>query len=202
MSDDDVTSLLAARERARPNRWTWVLLALILVVGGLAGGVALGRATAPSPSPAFPGGFAGGFAGGFPGGFPGARGGSSGDGSAGAGLSTAPVASDAHTGTVTLIDGPHLYLTDSSGGVIKVTVGDSAVVASEQKVALADLPVGSTVTVSGPTGADGTVMASSVVERPSSDAASPGRSTGTVPAPAPTQEFPSPQPSTSKGASS
>ena len=161
---EDLAALLAKRERARPNRWTYLLaIALVLTVGVVAGAW-VGRATAPASGPAFP---AGGFAafrggGGFPGGaggFPGGAGGFPGGGS-----SSAPVAGGVTAGTVKLVDGQNIYITDSSGATIKVKVGASTNVTAQQPSTLADIAPGSTVIVTGAAGADGTITAKTITQ--------------------------------------
>ena len=154
---EDLAALLAKRERARPNRWTYLLaIALVLTVGVVAGAW-VGRATAPASGPAFPaGGFAA-FRGG--GGFPGGAGGFPGGGS-----SSAPVAGGVTAGTVKLVDGQNIYITDSSGATIKVKVGASTNVTAQQPSTLADIAPGSTVIVTGAAGADGTITAKTITQ--------------------------------------
>ena len=161
---EDLAALLAKRERARPNRWTYLLaIALVLTVGVVAGAW-VGRSTAPASGPAFP---AGGFAafrggGGVPGGaggFPGGAGGFPGGGS-----SSAPVAGGVTAGTVKLVDGQNIYITDSSGATIKVKVGASTNVTAQQPSTLADIAPGSTVIVTGAAGADGIITAKTITQ--------------------------------------
>ncbi len=70
MVDDDLPTLLRRREHARPNRVTWVLLALLLVSVGFIGGAyaneRFGATTSDLPS-GFPAALPGGFSGALPG---------------------------------------------------------------------------------------------------------------------------------------
>ena len=146
MSDENLTNLLAKREHARPNRFTWVLLTLlVLMVGFMGGAVAsqmLGSSGAsgfPGPLPAMPAGLP------LPGG-----------GSTPAGMTL---------GTVKLVDGSNLYLTTTAGATVKVIVPETASVTSQADTALADLAKGATVIVRGEAATDGTVTATSVSEQ-------------------------------------
>jgi len=180
VNDDDLTALLAKRQHAKPNRFTWVLLtALLLVIGFIGGAFAnqkFGSANSSTGITGFPAGFPGG---GFPGGgFPG--GGFPASGQTGTGSSATGAGSPGNVtfGTVKLVDGTNLYLTTTTGETVKVKVPGTAKVTSQQTVALTDLPSGATVIVRGDKAGDGTVTASSVSEgalpgAPTSDSASP-----------------------------
>ena len=163
--DDNLTSLLAKREHAKPNRATWVLLTLMVLAVGFVGGAYAqsmwGSSASSSTLPDFaamagqlPGaaggtstgtgstadasgsGAAGGFAGGFPGGMT--------------------------VGTLTAVDGNTLTITGQDGSTTTVTVPDTATVTASSEVPLTDLTVGENVIVQGEAGDDGTVTASSV----------------------------------------
>lgn len=144
--DDDLPSLLRRREHARPNRVTWILLALLLVSAGFVGGAYVserfGATSGTLPT-------------GFPAGLP--------DG-ASPGQGTAAAFGDMTVGTVKLVDKKSLYITTPDGATVKVSVPDTATVTAEQDVDLADLEAGSTVIIRGTTDADGTVTATSVSE--------------------------------------
>jgi hypothetical protein len=75
-------------------------------------------------------------------------------GGAGAGSATA--------GFVTGVQGNTLYVTDSTGKLVKVEVGQSANVARTAKSSLAGLQTGDTVIVQGTSGKSGTVTATSI----------------------------------------
>lgn len=153
--NDDLATLLQRREHAKPTRLTWVLLTLLVLtigfIGGAVAGQRLGATTSPSGgSFAMPAGMPTSFpsGAGFPGGL--------GDGTA------ADTGGSGTSGTVKLVDGENLYLTDSSGNTVKVIVPSTATVTSQRAAELADLKPGATVLVSGETADDGTVTASSV----------------------------------------
>ena len=161
-NDDDLAALLVKRQHAKPNRMTWTLLTLLVLMAGFVGGAAayahFGTTSGGTSSTLRPGAFAGG----FPPGFPGAPGAAAG-GTASVGGSTS-VGGSATFGTVKLVDGQNLYLTTSNGETVKVKVPAAAPVTAQKKVALSDIASGSTVIVRGSTAADGTVTAQSVSE--------------------------------------
>ncbi len=174
---DDLATLLQRREHARPTRLTWVLLTLLVLTAGFIGGAFAGQRLGNSTSSGNSGfTMPAGMPTSFPSGalFPGAAGGGA--------------APSGTTGTVKLVDGRNLYLTDSSGNTVKVIVPSTVTVTSQQAVDLADLAAGATVLVDGETGADGTVTATSVAEG--------GTSTSTSTAtPRTASDQPSPSPS-------
>jgi hypothetical protein len=73
-------------------------------------------------------------------------------------------AGGATIGTVKLVDGNNVYLTDSSGATVKVTLAPNASVTVTKKGKLADLTPGTAVVVVGQTGKDGTVTATTVTQ--------------------------------------
>lgn len=150
---DDLPALLARRERARPNRVTYALMAALLIVVGFLGGAyvaqrtGLGDGDAATPFAGMPDlstlpGAGAGFA-------PGA-------GSAGAAVGT--------TGTVTLVDQENLYLTATDGTVVKVRVAADVPVTAQADITLSDLKPGDSVTVQGEADAEGVIDATSVSE--------------------------------------
>lgn len=68
----------------------------------------------------------------------------------------------ATTGTVTDIIGKTLYITSSSGSLVRVTLGPSAAVTRNATSSLADLKIGDTVIVEGVKTKSGAVTASSI----------------------------------------
>ncbi|QMU66908.1 hypothetical protein [Streptacidiphilus sp. P02-A3a] len=76
----------------------------------------------------------------------------------------------ATTGTVKLVDGNTIYVTNSSGNIVKITTGSSTTVSIAQSGTVSQIQPGQTVTVKGTTDSSGNVTASSVTE---------GGSTGT-----------------------
>ena len=154
-TDDDLATLLAKREHARPNRLTWVLLVLLVLAVGFAGGAFVEKRNASSSSglPDFAGGGA------FPGG-------------AAPGGGIVATAGAVTTGTVKLVDGTSLYITDADGNTVKVVVPETVPVTTQSQTSLSDLSAGSTVIIRGETGDDGTVTATSVSEGAVPDTAS------------------------------
>jgi hypothetical protein len=142
---DDLAEQLAARAPRRlANRTTVALAGLVLAVGGFVAGAQVEKhfghvGTAASAFPtAVPSGFRGGFGGGS-----GTGGGST-------------------VGTVKLVDGTTVYLTTANGDVVTVRTNGSTTVT--QPGSVKDLPVGSTVTVTGPAASDGTITASRIAK--------------------------------------
>lgn len=170
-TDDDLATLLAKREHARPNRLTWALLVLLVLAVGFAGGAFVEKRTASTSSslPDFAalmagGGPPAGLGGNFPGGGASAAGGVT-------------------TGTVKLVDGTSLYITDADGNTVKVVVPESVPVTTQSQTSLDDLVTGSTVIIRGETGDDGTLTATSV-----SEGGAPGAATTTTPSTAPSPQ--------------
>lgn len=144
-SDDDLKALLAKRQHAKPNRWTWILLALIAVSLGFAMGACTQRQvssfTAPMQEPSIASDPAGAI-----GGQPGA---------------TPPGVT---IGTVTEIVDGSIVLTTPDGTRVTVLVPEGTPVTTAVEVPLAEIPLGATVTVRGASADDGTVTAESVSE--------------------------------------
>jgi hypothetical protein len=129
-----------------------VLVALLLIIGGVGLGAYLQRSHSTTSTAATGrAGFAG-FGGAAAGGAAGAAGG------AGAGAAT----SDVTSGTVTDIIGNTLYVTNSSGNLVKVTVSSTTTVDRNAASTLSGLKPGDTVTVQGPTAKNGSVTAASI----------------------------------------
>jgi hypothetical protein len=129
-----------------------VLVALLLIIGGVGLGAYLQRSHSTTSTAATGrAGFAG-FGGAAAGGAAGAAGG------AGAGAAT----SDVTSGTVTDIIGNTLYVTNSSGNLVKVTVSSTTTVDRNAASTLSGLKPGDSVTVQGPTAKNGSVTAASI----------------------------------------
>jgi len=155
----DVDALFENEENEWPSRgpakgfrvpWLAAVLLVLLVASlGLWGGAYLQRHSSSSSSAtASPFGA---------GGFPGAS--SSGSGGSG-GFPGLP--SNATSGTVTDIVGNTLYVTDSNGKLVAVTVTSNTTVNRNAKSSLSSLEPGDSVTVQGTKAKNGTVSASSV----------------------------------------
>lgn len=95
------------------------------------------------------------------GGFPGA-GGAGGAGRTGGAAGAPGAAGAAATGTVKLVDGANIYLTDATGNVIKVTTSDASRFTRSGPGTVGDVRPGDTVVVQGQRGDDGTVAAIAV----------------------------------------
>jgi len=129
---------------------TVALVGLLIAAGGIWGGAALQRGHGTSSaSSSTASSFASLFAG---------RGASSTGGATG----TSGAFGAAATGTVTEVSGSTLYVTNSSGNLVKVTVGPSATVTRNAKSSLGALVAGDTVVVQGTKASNGSVTATSV----------------------------------------
>ena len=65
-------------------------------------------------------------------------------------------------GTVKLVDGSNVYITDASGNLVKVTTQPGLVVTVNKDGTVADLAAGETVVVTGTAGADGSIAATAI----------------------------------------
>ncbi len=144
---DDLSEQLAAKAPHRyTNRATVYLVGLVLLVGGFLGGTQVqkhfGTASSNTNTPAV-----------FPSNFRNAFGGGAGGTGAGGGGTT---------GTVKLVDGTTVYVTTSDGNIVIVHTNSDTTVTTAGTVK--DLTVGSTVTVTGQTAADGSVTAARIVK--------------------------------------
>jgi Domain of unknown function (DUF5666) len=142
------------QSKKKGPRASWpvaLMVALLLVIGGVALGSYLQRSHSPTTSATGrPAGFAG-FAG-F-GGAGAAAGGTTGKAAASTGVTS---------GTVTDIIGNTVYVTNSSGNLVKVTVSSTTTVDRNAASSVAGLRPGDTVTVQGSTATNGTVSAASI----------------------------------------
>lgn len=146
--DDDLAALLAKRQHARPNRWTWALIGLLVLAIGFTLGALVQQQFGSSGTPTTftPGQFR-----------PGSPSGSADGGD------VAPP-QGITVGTVKLVDGENLYVEDQSGATVKVKVPSTASVTASQDVPLSSLDPGTTVIIRGETDADGIITADSVTE--------------------------------------
>lgn len=167
-SSVDENELASALDVAPPSHRsvtvTRVLVGLLLVALGATGATWWAHRTSSSAggrealaAGGFPSG--GSLPSGFPSGAPGA-GGQSVTGT------TTGTAAATTTGTVKLVDGDTVYVATSDGKVVKVKVGKATTVS--RTTSLSDVKAGTTVVVSGTTGSDGTVTATTVTERSAS----------------------------------
>ncbi len=152
--DDDLDVELRARARWLPSRVTLMLGGAVLVVAGFIGGVLVEKTVNPPSTASTATGVN------APGGV--ARNGQGAGGGAGTGQGFGGGGSNATIGTVKLVDGTTIYLTDANGEVVTVKTTGTTTVRTEQTTALKDIPVGATIAVVGTTGADGTVTATQI----------------------------------------
>jgi hypothetical protein len=153
---DDLETMLAVRPPRRKLPLPTMLLASAMLIGaGVAGGVEIQKHLGTSSTSGL-GALASALRGGslpsrtssgIPGGASGLFGGS------GSGSTT--------VGTVTLVDGSTIYVTTSSGGIVKVKMTPSTTVQVTQSGSVSDLKPGSTVVITG-SGSGGTMTAKSV----------------------------------------
>ena len=145
-NDDDLKELLAKRQHAKPNKATWILLALITIGLGFVMGACTQKQVSSfsersdrSEVASDPADATGGQPPAFPGG-------------------------DATVGTVESLSANSLTIVTRDGRTVEVTVSDETPVTSSVEVPLSDLPIGASVIVRGPTADDGSVIAESISE--------------------------------------
>ena len=129
-----------------------VLLALLVAAGAFWGGAAVQKSREGSS-----GGVASALRSLFAG-----RSGASASGEGGLFGGSGGASGPAATGTLTVVEGSTLYVTEPSGTIVKVVLAPSATVTRDSTTTLSRLRPGDTVVVEGATGKDGTVTASSV----------------------------------------
>lgn len=78
------------------------------------------------------------------------------------------------SGTIKLVDGSNVYVAEADGTVVKVSTNGGTTISVTDPGTVATLHPGDTVTVSGPTGSDGTISATSL-----RDSGATGTGTGT-----------------------
>ena len=137
-NDDDLKELLAKRQHARPNKFTWVLLVALVLALGFAMGACVQKGVSTATS--------------------GTR------GVAAEPAEPAERPGDLTIGTVESIEGSTMTIATPDGRTITVEVPDGTPITSTVEVTLSDIPVGSDVIIRGTEGDDGTVTADSVTE--------------------------------------
>jgi len=99
-------------------------------------------------------------------------------GGAGAGAGGFGGGGGATVGSVTLIDGPNIYVTTTSGEVVKVATGPQSTFSITSTGTLRSVKPGDTVAVTGPANSEGTVTATAVRDLGAGAAAGTGRGGG------------------------
>jgi hypothetical protein len=154
--------LAGALVKAAPKRWwnkaTVVLGAMVLLLGGFLGGLQVEKhwgttATASNRAAGFGAG-QNRSASGFPGGT-----------GTGTGQRGATTAASGTTGTVKLVDGSTIYVQTPDSNVVTVKTNGKTTVSIAKKGKLSDVKAGESVTVTGASGSDGSVTATSVTAR-------------------------------------
>jgi hypothetical protein len=154
--DDDWAAVSPTGRGLRVRALTGSLVVLAVLAGGFWGGVVAekhhGSGSATTSASAIAARFAA------------AARGASGTGTGGTGgfSGFGGAAGAATSGLVTGVVGNVLYVTNSSGALVKVTVGPSATITRTGKSSLSGLQTGDTVIVSGTKAANGSVSATSV----------------------------------------
>jgi hypothetical protein len=179
----DVTDELAAPPRRGLSRVTLALAAGVLVAGGFWAGVEVGEdggSAAPGGAAAARAQGAGGQAAGAPGqATQGAQGAPGQVGQTGQQGGRQGSGSGATTGTVKVVDGSFIYLSDASGNIVKVRTTDTTTIQVQRPGLAADIRPGDTVVVRGTTGDDGTLSATTVTEGTQAAGPGAGGTTGT-----------------------
>ncbi|MBM9509025.1 DUF5666 domain-containing protein [Actinacidiphila acididurans] len=176
----DISAELAAPPRRKLPWLTLVLAAGVVAAGAFAGGALVEKSHLHNSGTGGGRGFAAAAAGrtGTAAGARGFGGGAGAGGTTGAGAGTgagpgagfgggtggAGGASGVTFGTVKLVDGSTLYVTDAQGNIVKVTTGGSTKVSESKDGKVTDLQPGQTVTVRGTPDSNGDIAATTVTE--------------------------------------
>ncbi len=158
------------------NRKSAALAAVITCAGGFYGGVRVEKSqlgsTATAATPAAAGAGATGGAGGGAGARDAFAGGAAGGGG------------NASFGTVSSVNGNTIYLTDSSGNTVKVTLSSATEITKNESVSKASIRPGDAVVIQGVKSSSGTITATSVSDSGAraagSDGIAPGGSAATT----------------------
>ena len=155
--DDEWPSHIASKGIRIPLPVT-ILLVVLAGFGGIWGGAALQRSQKVTSANTLASAFSHFRSGASGGAGAGAKGGFSGFG----GFGGSATAGSAATGTLTVVDGNTLYITDASGGIVKVIVNNSTKVTRNAVATSAALQPGDTVTIQGNKSQNGTINATSI----------------------------------------
>jgi hypothetical protein len=173
--------------RVLVNRWTVLLAAIVLGGACFYGGVRVEKSQVGTGSARATSGFAGlasrftaagGTAGSATGARAGATGGRTGGFAGGFGGAATGGAGGGTTGTIATIDGDTLDVTETGGNTVKVDLSDTTTLQKTSTVARSKLFPGDTVSISGSTGSNGTIKATSVTDSGTGSSTSSTGSTG------------------------
>jgi hypothetical protein len=143
------------RPRKRARALTLVLAALVIAGAGFVGGVLVQKHHGTSNSSSSLAGLASRFGRG--------SGGSGGSGGAGGGRGAGGFGG-AEVGQVKLVDGPNVYVTDTSGNVVKVVTNGASQLSKTDATTVKNIAPGDTVIVRGTQNADGSYTATSLTD--------------------------------------
>ncbi len=181
-TDDDEEPEFTPRPRRRAHALTFVLAGALLIAAGFFGGVLLqkhedhGSSSAAGTTAARRAAFAGTGATGTGTGATGTGGtGTAGAGAGGAGAGRGGFGGFAGggaggggvTGTVKLVDGKNVYVTDTNGNVTKVATNAGSTLTKTDSAKVADIAPGDVVVVRGTQNSDGSFTATSLLISPS-----------------------------------
>lgn len=181
-TDDDEEPEFTPRPRRRAHALTFVLAGALLIAAGFLGGVLLQKhedhgtstaTTAAGRRAGFTGtgatgtGTGGTGTGGTGAGAAGGRGGFGGFGGGAAG-------GGGVTGTVKLVDGKNVYVTDTNGNVTKVATNAGSTLTKTDSATIADVAPGDVVIVRGTPNSDGSFTATSLLISPTTTTNSAG----------------------------
>lgn len=158
IEEADLRELIAQKERGPIPRGTKFLLgAISIVIAFFAGSFAQQHFGPGASTSAFPGG-------GFPAGLAGGRFAAAGGFGGAAGTNSTGATGSITAGSITLVDGTHVYVTTAQGTIVKVEVSPTTTVTIQTTVKASELKPGQTVIVRGEAGTDGTVAATTITQ--------------------------------------
>jgi hypothetical protein len=160
MSDDDDGTLLPPPRRRRVAPLTAVLGVVVVAGAGFLGGVQVQKSQTPATSVRTGAQGAGAAGNGTQ--AAGRTGAAGAGGTGAAGAAGAGGGGRGTVGQVKLVDGTNIYVTDTSGNVVKVATGASSRITKVQPASVADVHPGDTVVIQGQPDAEGTVQAVAV----------------------------------------
>jgi len=165
MSEADDEPEFSPRPRRRAHPLTFVLAGLVVVGAGFVAGVLVQKhedhGARANASNAAASRFSGRTGSGTTGGAGGGRGGSNGFGGGAAGGGGS--GGGGVVGTVKLIDGTNIYVTDTTGNVIKVTTTPASAITKTTPTSTKDIAPGDTLVVRGTSSSDGSIVAATSV---------------------------------------